>query len=88
MHSTVITLKTRDEKPAVSDETLLFKVIKAAFAMRRKTLVNCLKGAQELGLNREEAEKLLEDARLDPMIRGEELSLEEFIRLTDLLAAR
>jgi len=88
VYSTVITLKTRDEKPAVSDEELLFKVTKAAFAMRRKTLVNCLKSSQELGLNREDAEGLLKDAGLDPMVRGEDLSLEEFIRLTDLLSER
>ena len=88
VHSTVITLKTREEKPAVSDEALLFKVIKAAFAMRRKTLVNCLKSSQDLGLNKEEAENLLKDAGLEPLIRGEELSLDDFIRLTDLLAEK
>lgn len=85
--STVITLKTREEKIPVTDEALLFKVIKASFAMRRKTLVNCLKGSKELNLTREEAERLLEDAGLNLNIRGEALTLEEFADLTDRLAS-
>ncbi|MBR3396397.1 MAG: 16S rRNA (adenine(1518)-N(6)/adenine(1519)-N(6))-dimethyltransferase RsmA [Lachnospiraceae bacterium] len=88
VQSTVITLTTRREKTAVADEELLFRVIRAAFAMRRKTLVNCLKSSQDLNLSRAEAEKLLADTGLEQNIRGEALSLEDFVRLTDRLAAR
>ncbi len=81
--SAVITLKAREEKIDVSDEPLLFTLIRAAFAMRRKTLVNCLAASKELGISKEQAARLLGELGLDPNIRGEALTLEQFCALTD-----
>jgi len=65
----------------VGDESLFRRVVKASFAQRRKTLLNCLKGmdasADEAGLRR-----ALESAGIDPRRRGETLSLDDFALLT------
>lgn len=74
-------LLTMRDTPAVSvpDESLLFRVIRAAFAMRRKTLLNNLTGA--LALSREGALSLLSRCEIEPNRRGETLSLHEFAAL-------
>ena len=69
-------------KPA--DEKTFRRLIRAAFAMRRKTLVNNLKAA--FGLSQEEAKALLLEAGLDERVRGEALTLEELCRVSDLLS--
>lgn len=66
---------------AVRDEKDFFRVVGAAFALRRKTLLNSLSAS--LRLERDEAAALLERAGLDPLIRGERLSLEDFAALSD-----
>lgn len=84
--SAFIALLMRDE-PAVRvrDPALLFRLVDAAFAMRRKTLVNNLMPA--FGLGREEALALLERLRLSATVRGEALSLQDFAALADVVAA-
>ena len=85
--SSVIRLTVRKEKPiAVSDEALLFRVIRAAFNQRRKTLPNALSAG--LGLPRSEIEQVMESCALDPRIRGEALDLGAFVQITDALAAK
>lgn len=85
--SSVIRLTRRKEKPiAVSDEALLFRVIRAAFNQRRKTLPNALSAG--LGLPRSEIEQVMESCALDPRIRGEALDLWAFVQITDALAAK
>ena len=85
--SSVIRLTRRKEKPiAVSDEALLFRVIRAAFNQRRKTLPNALSAG--LGLPRSEIEQVMESCALDPRIRGEALDLGAFVQITDALAAK
>ena len=79
----MVTLTSREEKTPVRSEEQLFRVIRAAFSMRRKTLVNCLAASAEIPLGKEEAKSLLEEEGLDPNIRGEALSLEQFARLSD-----
>ena len=76
------------EAPAVRvrSEADFFAVVGAAFALRRKTLVNSL--AASLRLERTEAVRLVEAAALDPMVRGEKLSLEDFARLSDAWTER
>ena len=71
------------EAPAVRvrSEADFFTVVGAAFALRRKTLANSL--AASLRLERAEAAALAERAGVDPMIRGEKLSLAEFAALSD-----
>jgi len=65
---------------AVQDEARFFRLVRAAFSQRRKTLLNTLSTA-EAGLSRAEAEALLRRCGIDPGRRGETLSLEEFARL-------
>ena len=84
VHSTVVALRFLEE-PRVRprDEALFFRTIRAAFGERRKTLANALAGG--LALGRETAEEAARQAGLDPRIRGERLTLEEFRRLADAL---
>ena len=84
--SAVIRL-TRLEKPSVEvkDEKLMFKLIRAAFNQRRKTLANAVKNFEGLSYSREEVEKAITQIGLDTRVRGEALSLEEFARLADAL---
>ena len=85
--SSVIRLTRRAEKPyPVRDEKLLFRVIRAAFNQRRKTLVNALSsGVPELG--KEKAERILTECGLDPRIRGEAVDLAGFVKISDKVFA-
>lgn len=87
--SAVIRLKLHEDPPVrPADEKKMFGLIRAAFSQRRKTLVNALKNDAALsseGVSRERIEAALQKMELDPNIRGERLSLEEFARLSDLL---
>ncbi len=82
--SVVIACKVR-ETPAVQvqDEKIFFKVVKASFGQRRKTLANALKGG---GFPKEQVRDAMEKAGIDPTRRGETLSLEEFGKLADAFA--
>ncbi len=81
--STVITLTIRDQPAAlVRDEAFFFRVIKAAFSQRRKTLRNALK---QLELRNEKMGTLLNCTGIDPGRRAETLSVEDFGRLADFL---
>ncbi len=88
VYSAVITLKTREKKIDVADERVMFRLIKAAFSQRRKTLMNCLRNSQELSLTKEEAEALLTKAEIPLNIRGEALSLSDYARLTNIYVER
>ena len=80
--SAVIKLTMRD-KPAVdvNDTQMYFKVIKAAFALRRKTLLNALSSG--LGKPKDEITGLLDRAGIDPKRRGETLSASEFALISN-----
>ena len=86
--SSVIRLTRREEKPfAVRDEELLFRVIRAAFNQRRKTLVNALSaGIGEL--SKEQAEEILLSCGLDARIRGGALDLAGFVKISDGISAK
>ncbi len=85
--SVVVNLKRYEKPPVeVKDEGHMFKIIKAAFAQRRKTLSNCLKNDAALHIEREKTELALEKMGLAPTVRGETLSLAEFAKLSDLLS--
>ncbi len=85
--SSVIRLTARSEKPfAVSDEALLFTIIRAAFNQRRKTLANALSSG--LGRERSEIERALEDCGFDARIRGEALDMAGFVKIADELARK
>ncbi len=82
--SAVIRL-TRHQNPPVTtlDERLMFRLIRASFNQRRKTLSNSLKNSQELPYSREEVETAITECGLPLNIRGEALTLEQFARLSD-----
>lgn len=82
--SAVIRL-TRHEKPPVKvqDEKLMFRLIRASFNQRRKTLVNGLKNSPELNYSKEEIENALQKCELPLNIRGEALTLEQFADLSN-----
>lgn len=84
--SAVIRL-TRYEQPPVEvkDDKYMFKIIRASFNQRRKTLVNGLLNAGNLSINKEDILQALEKMNLSPTIRGEALTLEQFARLSNLL---
>lgn len=86
--SSVIRLTRREEKPfPVQDEQLLFRVIRAAFNQRRKTLSNALSAG--LGeLSKEQAEKVLENCGFDPKIRGEAVELGGFVKITNEITGK
>lgn len=84
--SAVIRL-TRHKKPVVSvdNEALLFKIIRASFNQRRKTLQNGLKNSGSINASKEDIVKAIKEAGLPENVRGEALTLEEFSRLTNIL---
>lgn len=81
--SSVIRLKRRDTPPVqVKSETVFFRIVRAAFAQRRKTLVNALSaGFGEL--SKESIEKCIIDSGFDAKIRGEVLSIGDFAKIAD-----
>ena len=84
--SAVIQLTKHIEKPVkVKDEKLMFKLIRASFNQRRKTLQNGLNNSSELNFTKEEIINAIEEAGFSPTIRGEALTLEDFAKLSDLL---
>ena len=84
--SAVIRLDRYERPPVeVRDEKLMFKVIRAAFSQRRKTLINCLISDSELGLDREMVTGYLDKMGLRNDIRGEKLTLSQFAELSDLM---
>ncbi len=87
--SAVITLK-RYEKPPVEVENvkLMFRIIRASFNQRRKTLVNGLNNSPEISLPKEVIAEAIEKLGVLPSIRGEALTLEQFARLSNLIQMR
>jgi len=90
--SSVIRMKVKDtqqlqkeHKISGEDEKLFFKVVKAAFSQRRKTLVNALYATFESTHNKEEIAKIIECCGFDVKIRGERLGIEEFKKITSKL---
>ena len=83
--SSVIKLDIYDKPPVnTADTKYMFKVIRAGFNMRRKTLVNALLGGS-LGLTKEKIEAALDKMGLSLTIRGEALTLAQFAQLADIL---
>ena len=84
--SAVIRLERREKPPVdVDDEKLMFRLIRAAFNQRRKTLANAIKNFEGMDFSREEVEAALTEIGLDVRVRGEALSLNEFAALSNKL---
>lgn len=82
--SAVLCMEVQD-KPNVEvmDEKLFFKVVRAAFGQRRKTLLNCLSSSFPCG--KDTLSELLTSVGIEPTVRGEKLGLLEFAKIADAL---
>lgn len=86
--SAVIKLRVRKTPPVqVDNEAFMFEVVQSSFAQRRKTIANNLKTRFFAGEGREQLEKLLAEANIEPTRRAETLSIEEFATLSNILFA-
>ncbi len=85
--SAVIWLKRYTKIPVeVADEKLMFRLIRASFNQRRKTLVNALTNSSDLPYTKEQVIRVVEMCGLKPAIRGEALELSDFARLSNIFS--
>ena len=83
--SAVIKLKLlKEPRVNVKDKKIFFEVIKSAFSLKRKTLVNCFMNSK-LFKNKQEIEELLNSLNIDLKIRGEKLTIEDFARIANTI---
>ena len=86
--SAVIRLKRHETRPVdVKDEKLMFRIIRATFNQRRKTLANGLNNSPEIGYTKEQIAAAIEELGRGASIRGEALTLEEFARLSNIFSS-
>lgn len=84
--SAVIRLTLHGDKPVViKDEALMFKLIRASFNQRRKTLANGLNNSEEIKLSKELITEAITELDFSPSIRGEALTLTDFAALSNLI---
>lgn len=87
--SAVIRLTRFAEPPVkVTDEKLMFKLIRASFNQRRKTLQNGLTNSPELSFSKETIAEAIAELGVSPSIRGEALTLEQFAQLSNVLSTK
>ncbi len=87
--SAVIRLTSHKEPPVeVKDEKLMFALIRAAFGQRRKTFANSAGNSKEVPYTKEQMGEAFERMGLDPNVRGEALTLEQFAELSNALTAQ
>lgn len=85
--SAVIKLERHENPPVtVKDEHLMFKLIRASFNQRRKTMTNSVGNSPELNINKEQMAAALEQCGLPVTVRGEALTLSQFAELANILA--
>ncbi len=86
VESAVITLDKYDTPPVdVQDKALLFEIIRASFAQRRKTLANGLGNASGIPLSKDEIREVITACGWDERVRGETLTLSEFAKLAEMI---
>ena len=84
--SAVIRLERHTNPPVeVENEQLMFRLIRASFNQRRKTLANGLNNFQGLHIDKETIQKCIEELGVPATIRGEALSLEQFAKLSNIV---
>ena len=84
--SAVIRLTRHKEVPVqVEDEKLMFRIIRASFNQRRKTLANGLNNALDIPLSKEKISEAIAELGVSPSIRGEALTLEQFAKLSNII---
>lgn len=87
--SAVIRLTRHSEVPvAVDDEKLMFRIIRASFNQRRKTLANGLNNSPEIHLSKEIIQESIEELGVPVTIRGEALTLEQFADLSNIIGRK
>lgn len=87
--SAVIHLACHERPPVdVTDERLMFQLIRASFNQRRKTLQNGLNNSPEISLSKELIAEAIEEMGLCASVRGETLTLSQFARLSNLIGER
>jgi len=87
--SAVIRMHFHKEPPVeVEDEKFLFRVIRASFNQRRKTLANGLKNGGGIPISKEGIQEAIEEAGYPLTVRGETLTLEEFANLSKILKGK
>lgn len=86
--SSVVRLTLRPAPPVGGDADALFRVVRAAFAQRRKTLLNALFAAYGGAFSKDELRRILAECGLPENVRGERLGLPEFARLARRLEAK
>ena len=83
--STVITLRKRSRCIPQEDKDFLFSITRAAFSQRRKTLVNGLSSLFAGKLSKEQLQEVITGCGFAPLVRGETLSLDDFMKLSNIL---
>lgn len=78
-----LTIKKKPDAP-VKDEALLFALIHAGFSQRRKTMINPI--SQKLEIDKQRLKDVLAELGIDPMVRAEQMTLEQFSLLADALS--
>ena len=87
--SAVIRLTRHKEVPVqVQDEKLMFRIIRASFNQRRKTLANGLNNAPDIPLTKEQIQESIEELGVPVTIRGEALTLEQFAQLSNIVGSK
>ena len=87
--SAVIRLTRHETVPVqVEDEKLMFRLIRASFNQRRKTLANGLNNSLEIHLSKEVIQESIEELGVPVTIRGEALTLEQFAALSNIIGRR
>ena len=87
--SAVIRLTRHETVPVqVEDEKLMFRLIRASFNQRRKTLANGLNNSPEIHLSKEVIQESIEELGVPVTIRGEALTLEQFAALSNIIGRR
>ena len=87
--SAVIRLTRHQEVPVqVEDEKLMFRIIRASFNQRRKTLANGLNNAPDIQLSKELIQESIQELGVPVNIRGEALTLEQFAQLANIIHAK
>lgn len=86
VYSSVVTLRLRSAPPApIDDEALFFRIVKASFAQRRKTLINGLHALLGSSFSKEELSEIITACGFDEKVRGETLDIAGFARLSNAI---
>ncbi|MDL2288907.1 16S rRNA (adenine(1518)-N(6)/adenine(1519)-N(6))-dimethyltransferase RsmA [Oscillospiraceae bacterium OttesenSCG-928-F05] len=86
--SAVVLFKMREKPPEPVDEALFFRVVRAAFGQRRKTLLNALHARFGGTLSKDALAETLAAAGISPMVRGEMLDIRAFAQITEKLCEK